>query len=254
MRRLHNRADLTLAPSTATAYQLRRHGVGPVAIWARGVDGELFHSARRDEQLRNRLLGHALGHLLVGFVGRLAAEKRVELLEPLSREPGVRLVVVGDGPRRAALERAMPDARFLGLCTGVDLARIVASLDLLVHPGQDETFCQAVQESLCAGVPVVAAASGGPLDLVRHGENGWLWAGGDPKVLAAQVAEIREDWAGLAAVRSRARPSVLGRTWAVVADQLVEHYRWVVAARSQAGVVVPIAVRRPPRASRRSAS
>src|SRR5206468_10762559 len=109
------------------------------------------------------------------------------------------------GPRRRALGRRMPGARFLGLRRGADLARIVASLDLMVQPGRDETFCQVVQEALCAGVPVITAAAGGPLDLVRHGENGWLWAGGDAHVLAAQVAWVREHRAALAAARERAR-------------------------------------------------
>ena len=161
LRRLHNSADLTLVPSSTTGYHLRRHGVGTLELWARGVDGNLFHPARRDERLRAEFTGGELGATVVGFVGRLAAEKRVEALAPLTRLPGVRVVVVGDGPRRRALERLMPGAQFLGLRTGTDLGRIVASLDLLVHPGNDETFCQVVQEALCAGVPVVTAAAGG---------------------------------------------------------------------------------------------
>jgi phosphatidylinositol alpha 1,6-mannosyltransferase len=165
LRRLHNRADLTLVPSSTTGYQLRRHGITTLGMWPRGVDGELFHPMRRDDRLRAELTGGALGATVVGFVGRLAAEKRIEALGPLSRLPGVHVVVVGDGPRRRALQRLMPDARFLGLRTGADLARLVASLDLVVHPGADETFCQAVQEALCSGVPVITAAAGGPLDL-----------------------------------------------------------------------------------------
>lgn len=235
LRRLHNRADLTLAPSSTSAYQLRQHGIETLAMWPRGVDAELFHPRRRDEQLRASLTGGALGSILVGYVGRLAAEKRVEALAPVTRLPGVAVVVVGDGPRRQRLTRLMPQAQFLGLRRGEELARIVASLDLLVHPGADETFCQVVQEALCSGVPVVTAAAGGPLDLVRHGENGWLWAGGDHAVLAAQVAAIREDRAALAAAASRARDSVVGRTWDVVVERLLAYYTDVLTAR--AGVV-----------------
>jgi phosphatidylinositol alpha 1,6-mannosyltransferase len=235
LRRLHNSADLTLAPSSTSAYQLRRHGIETLAMWPRGVDDELFHPSRRDEELRASLTGGALGTILVGYVGRLAAEKRVEALAQVARLPGVSVVVVGDGPRRPQLSRLMPHAQFLGLRRGEELARIVASLDLLVHPGADETFCQVVQEALASGVPVVTAASGGPLDLVRHSDNGWLWAGGKPAVLAAQVAAIREDRAGLAAAQSRARESVVGRTWDVVVDRLLDYYADVLAAR--AGVV-----------------
>jgi phosphatidylinositol alpha 1,6-mannosyltransferase len=232
LRRLHNRADLTLAPSSAAGYQLRAHGIAPVAIWARGVDGDLFTPRRRSESLRASLGGDQSAHrMLVGFVGRLAAEKRVELLEPLSRLPGVSLVIIGDGPRRAALQRLMPRARFLGQQTGTELATSMASLDLLVNPGADETFCQVVQEALCSGVPVVAAASGGPLDLVRHADNGWLWAGADPAVLAALVATVTDDRLGLARVRRRTRPSVVQRSWAQLGHELIGHYDAVLSGR-----------------------
>jgi phosphatidylinositol alpha 1,6-mannosyltransferase len=252
LRRLHNSADLTLVPSSTTAYQLRRYGIRALRQWPRGVDGRLFHPSRRDDDLRRTFTRAALGTLIVGYVGRLAPEKRVEALAPISRLPGVSMVVVGDGPRRRRLQRMMPQARFLGLRRGEDLARIMASLDLLVHPGPDETFCQVVQEALCSGVPVVCAASGGPLDLVRHGENGWLWAGGDPEVLAAQVAAVREDRAALAAARDRARASVVGRTWDVIADDLLAHYHRVLAARGIDQRVVPLKPARLTRLRRRA--
>ncbi|HEY3631443.1 MAG TPA: glycosyltransferase, partial [Jatrophihabitantaceae bacterium] len=169
------------------------------------------------------------------------------LLEATGRLAGVQLVVVGDGPRRRALQRVMPDATFTGQLTGAALGRVMASLDVLVHPGADETFCQVVQEALCSGVPVITAAAGGPLDLVRHGDNGWLWAGGDPKVLAAQVASVREDRAGLAAARDRARPSVVGRTWDAIAEQLMAHYRRVLATR---GIEHPVISLKPARLAR----
>jgi phosphatidylinositol alpha 1,6-mannosyltransferase len=234
---MHNLTDLTLVPSTSAAYQLRAHGIGPLAMWSRGVDSARFHPRHRSERLHRELGG--IGNLVVGFVGRLAAEKRIELLEPVSRLSGVQLVIIGDGPRRASLERAMPRARFLGLQTGHELARLVASLDLLVNPGSDETFCQVIQEALCSGVPVVAAAAGGPLDLVRHGENGWLWSGGDPTVLAAQVATIRRDRLELTAVAQRTRQSVVSRSWARIGDELIGHYRTVMAGRSSSSAAIP---------------
>jgi phosphatidylinositol alpha 1,6-mannosyltransferase len=104
--------------------------------------------------VRESFTGAAVGTLIVGYVGRLAPEKRVEALAPVSRLFGGSMVVVGDGPRRRRLQRMMPQARFLGLGRGeglprimASLARIMASLDLLVHPGPDETFCQVVQEA-----------------------------------------------------------------------------------------------------------
>ncbi len=225
VRHVHGTADLTLVPSSATAAVLRSRGVTELALWARGVDGRQFDPRRRDPQLRARLAPD--GELLVGVVARLAVEKRLHRLVEVDRLPGVRLVVVGDGPCRARLERLLPRAEFTGQRTGADLGRLVASLDLFVHPGRDETFCQAVQEALAAGVPAVVAAAGGPLDLVRHGRNGWLWSGDDPRVLAAMVAGLRDDRLALRAAAARARRSVVHRTWARVGDELLGHYAHV---------------------------
>jgi phosphatidylinositol alpha 1,6-mannosyltransferase len=230
LRRIHNAADLTLVPSSASAHQLTEQRIGPLAHWSRGVDTALFDPARRDESWR-RDVGQ--GRMIVGFVGRLAPEKRVHLLEPVSRLPGVRLVVIGDGPRRRSLERLMPAAVFTGQLIGDDLGRAMASLDVLVNTGADETFCQVVQEALCAGVPVIAAASGGPLDLVTHGRNGLLWEGADPDILAAHVSALRDDPTGRARLALRARPAVVHRTWAHLTDQLLGHYTQVIDARQR---------------------
>lgn len=127
----------------------------------------------------------------------------------------------------------MPDAHFTGMLSGIELSRHIASLDLLVNTGADETFCQVVQEALSSGVPVIAAASGGPLDLVRHRDNGWLWAGSDAEVLAALVAARRDDELELQAVARRAQGSVTGRSWAQLTQGLVGHYCQV------RGVAVP---------------
>ncbi len=228
LRRLHGLCALTLAPSTATVWQLRRHGITPVTRWGRGVDVAAFSPAHRSEALR-RVLAPG-GEAIVGYVGRLAPEKRVHLLRPVSRLPGVRLVVVGDGPSRSTVERRLPDATFLGFRGGRELSELYASFDVFVHPGAEETFCQAVQEALASGVPVIAPATGGPLDLVRHGENGWLWSGADPDLLADQVASLLADPVLRETMRLRARASVLGRSWASIGDELLAHYRAVLAA------------------------
>ncbi|MGZ0238106.1 glycosyltransferase family 4 protein, partial [Streptomyces sp. CPS1] len=164
IRSVHAAADRTLAPSTAALRDLEEHGVPRVRLWPRGVDTVRFRPDRRDEALRRELAPN--GELIVGYVGRLAPEKRVELLAGVCGLDGVRLVVVGDGPSRDQLAEALPGAVFLGRRTGDDLARIFASLDLFTHTGPLETFCQTVQEAMASGVPVVAPATGGPLDLV----------------------------------------------------------------------------------------
>lgn len=228
LRRLHSQCALTLAPSSASAWLLTRHGIGPVRRWARGVDLAAFSPAHRDERLR-RALGSPES-VLVGYVGRLAPEKRLHLLAPLTRLPGVKVVIIGDGPSRDVLRRRLPEATFLGLRHGAELSALYASLDVFVHPGTEETFCQSVQEALASGVPVVAAAAGGPLDLVRHGENGWLWPAGDPGLLRDQVAGLAADPALRAELAAGARPSVQGRGWERIGDELLGHYRSVLPA------------------------
>jgi phosphatidylinositol alpha 1,6-mannosyltransferase len=236
LRRVHGRVDLTLAPSTLAAWELRRHGIGPVAVWARGVDGQQFNPSHRSALLRHRLAPE--GQALVGYVGRLAREKQVHLLGHLRDLPGCRLVVVGDGPERAALERKLPGAAFLGFCRGVALSQAVASLDVFVHTGVDETFCQSIQEALASGVPVVAPASGGPLDLVRHGENGWLYPAAKPELLSGAVETLVDSAPLRQNMGHRATKSVQGRSWAALVDQLLGHYSsvagWTPAGREAA--------------------
>lgn len=229
IRSVHAAADLTLAPSSAALHDLDTHGVPRVKLWPRGVDTVRFRPDRRDPALRRALAPN--GELIVGYVGRLAPEKQVELLAGACALAGVRVVVVGDGPSRPALEDALPGAAFLGRRTGDDLARIFASLDVFVHTGPFETFCQTVQEAMASGVPVVAPAAGGPLDLVAHGRTGLLVPPGDAASVRDAVASLAADPALRSAYGAAGRDTVEGRTWAAVGDRLIGHYEDVLAAR-----------------------
>ncbi|MFD9320885.1 glycosyltransferase family 4 protein [Streptomyces sp. NPDC060053] len=229
IRSVHAAADLTLAPSSAALHDLDTHGVPRVKLWPRGVDTLRFRPDRRDEALRRALAPN--GELIVGYVGRLAPEKHVELLSGVCGLPGVRVVVVGDGPSRPGLEESLPGAVFLGNRTGDELARIFASLDVFVHTGPFETFCQTVQEAMASGVPVVAPAAGGPLDLVAHGRTGLLVPPRDATVVRDAVAELVADPARRAVYGAAGRATVEGRTWAAVGDRLIGHYEDVLAAR-----------------------
>jgi phosphatidylinositol alpha 1,6-mannosyltransferase len=222
LRRIHNAAERTLAPSAASAASLREHGVQRVWLWGRGVDTERFDPARCSPLLRQ---GRAPGgEVLVGYVGRLAPEKRVDLLWQVAALPGVRLVVVGGGPAAAALRRALPGAVFLGPRHGTDLATIYASLDVFVHSGACETFGQTLQEAAASGLPVVAPAAGGPLDLVDHGRTGYLVAPGDAAALAGAVALLAGDPQLRAAMGRAGRAKAIGRSWCALGDQLIDHY------------------------------
>jgi phosphatidylinositol alpha 1,6-mannosyltransferase len=253
--RLHSLADRTLAPSSWAVDALASRGVPRVHRWARGVDIARFRPSRRSAALRARLA--PAGRLLVGYVGRLAPEKQVERLAALAGLPGIRLVVVGDGPSEAKLRELLPaDTAFLGFKTGDELAEVYASLDVFAHTGPSETFCQAVQEALASGVPVVAPDAGGPRDLVAPGRTGYLVPPGahpaDPASAAALRAAVLRltDDEHRARCGQEARRSVLRRDWASMCDELLGHYAQVITTGTASG---PLGGRAGHRAGHRAA-
>jgi phosphatidylinositol alpha 1,6-mannosyltransferase len=229
-RNLHRNADRTLAPSSSAIESLAGQRVPRVHLWARGVDIAGFVPSARDEALRSAWSPD--GKPIVGFVGRLAPEKHVERLKVLARNGDVRLVIVGDGVDREKLEKDLPTAVFTGALYGAELAAAYASMDVFVHPGEHETFCQTVQEALASGVPVVAPNAGGPRDLVLPGRTGLLLAVEDFEAqlpgAVAHLIQARSHYA------PAARRSVLQRTWPVICDELLEHYEAVRGTRRAA--------------------
>ena len=225
-RHLHSRADRTLAPSTAAMEDLAAHRIPRVHKWARGVDVTGFAPSARSAALRSGWSPD--GKPIVGFVGRLAPEKHVERLAALARRDDLQLVVVGDGVDRAKLETALPSAVFTGALYGPELAAAYASMDVFVHPGEHETFCQAVQEAMASGLPVIAPDAGGPRDLVTPMQTGILLGVNEFEQRLSPAVDH------LIAERSRyapaARRSVLGRTWPVICDELLGHYEAVTGA------------------------
>jgi phosphatidylinositol alpha 1,6-mannosyltransferase len=230
--RIHRRADRTLVPSSASHAQLRALGVPNLHLWGRGVNLDLFGPVNRQPQLharwaRSRPGGDGL--VVVGYVGRLAAEKQVRRLREISEVPGTRLVVIGDGPERDWLRRHLPDAVFTGLLSGVELARAFASLDVFVHTGANETFCQTIQEAQASSVPVVAPAAGGPLDLIEHGHTGLLFDPADPEGLRSAVESLVRDPRLRVHLAAGGRLRVAGLSWPDVCEDLLRHYRAVTA-------------------------
>ncbi|MFW0786080.1 glycosyltransferase family 1 protein [Gordonia sp. CPCC 206044] len=234
-RRLHAMCDRTLAPSMQTMNMLAAHGIPRLYRWGRGVDVDQFAPLHRSADVRAGW--GATDRLVVGYVGRLAPEKHVERLASLGCDPTIRIVIVGDGPERRRLEQLMPHAVFTGELRGIELARAYASFDVFAHAGEHETFCQTVQEAMASGLPVVGPDAGGPRDLVSHCRTGYLLEPGEfADRLPSVVSVLRDDdlraefgRAGLAEVRSR--------TWPVICEELLGHYRAV----SSGGEAMPLA-------------
>jgi phosphatidylinositol alpha 1,6-mannosyltransferase len=221
--------------------------VGDLHLWGRGVELALFDPRHRSDDLHARwAAGPGVGErVVVGYVGRLAAEKNLHRLVEVSRVAGVDVVVVGDGPLRSRLERLLPAATFTGVLRGPELAEAFASLDVFVHPGEDETFCQTVQEAQASGVPVVAAGAGGPLDLVEHRVTGLLYDPADPRSLRRSVARLVGDPLLRRSLGRAGQAAVQGRTWESVVVLLVaEHYLPLTELSGSSEPVAPAGPRR----------
>lgn len=228
VRQIHNLAYATYAPSTVSQAELISQGVARVDIWGRGVDSKLYQPSKRSEALHQSWASQ--GECVIGYMGRLAKEKQVENLAPLADVPGIKIVIIGDGPARAQLEKTLPNALFLGLKKGEELAQCLASLDLFVHTGEYETFGQAIQEAQACGLAVVAPAKGGPIDLVADGVDGLLYPPGDVAALKDAVVSLVNNPDKLAQFGDAARKKVADKTWDSVCAEMVEHYEEAIQA------------------------
>ncbi len=241
VRWVHNGADLTLAPSTASARDLAKAGIVRVRRWGRGVDLDLYHpnNRRHPDVVALRELLSPDGEVVVGYVGRIAPEKQVERLAVLRGMSGIRIAVVGDGPSEVAVRRTMRrmSVAWLGRRGGTDLAAAYAAMDVFVHTGTEETFGQTVQEAHAAGLPVVAPNAGGPIDLVRHGIDGFL-VDTDAQLRGA-VQALVDDGALRRRMGEAGRRAVLHSSWAALCDRLVEHYRTAIEHRAASGTRLP---------------
>ena len=222
--KIHSMTDRTLAPSPHSALDLHLAGVPNVFLWRRGVDSELFHPDKRNPYIRKQLLGLNSRRKLIGYVGRLAGEKRVQDLEILDKQDNLQLIIVGEGSQRSKLERLLPNAKFLGFKSGNELAEIYANLDLFVHPGPNETFCQTVQEALASGTPCIVPKTGGAKDLIKSNETGYVVDTTNPKALLETVS-THLDRIDQKLMRQNARESVAFRTWKTINSELREHYK-----------------------------
>lgn len=200
LRAFHNRTDRTFVPTRELQRQLSELDFERLTVSTRGVDARQFAPHYRSEALRAQW-GAAAGSPVVLVVGRLAVEKNLGVvLDAFNavREhmPGARLVMVGDGPQRNALQRRCPDAVFAGTQHGEALAAHYASADVFLFPSVTETFGNVVVEAMASGLPVVAFDTAAAGMHVRSGENGCLAPLGDAAALTRATVALAAD-AGL---------------------------------------------------------
>jgi glycosyltransferase involved in cell wall biosynthesis len=191
MREYHNQADVNITVSSIMQAELAHRGFERVECWPPAVDCLLFHPDAGSNAMRARLASGRLNKKVLLTVSRLAPEKSVEFLAGvLERLPDTSLAIVGDGPHRAALEKAFAglDAHFVGYLKGEELAEAYASADAFVYASETETMGNVVLEALASGCAVIAPRAGGIPNLVKHGETGLLYA---PRDLDGAVRAVQ---------------------------------------------------------------
>ncbi|WP_017941295.1 MULTISPECIES: glycosyltransferase family 1 protein [unclassified Thioalkalivibrio] len=232
LRRFHNRCDVTLAPTQALAATLAAQGFERVRVMARGVDTRRFTPARRSSRLR-RQWGAGTATPVVLYVGRLAPEKNLALVIEAFRAlqpqlPEARLVLVGDGPSRAALERAHTDVIFTGQQVGQALAQHYASADLFLFPSTSETFGNVVIEAMASGLPVLAFDTAAAHEHVTTAVSGVRVpltgeASVDAAAFAGAAAALAQDSEAWGEMGRNARAHARGLDWVEVVAGFEAH-------------------------------
>jgi glycosyltransferase involved in cell wall biosynthesis len=229
LRRFYAACDEVYVPSASMAEHLVAEGFADnIVLWARGVDTERFQPRRRSPEFR-ATLGIDAQEPIIAFVGRLVREKRLDTVIDVVaslRQAGAphRMLVVGDGPDRAMLERGMPGAVFTGFLTGDSLATAYASSDIFLFPSDTESFGSVTLEAMASGLPTVCADATGSRSLVDEGVTGFLAPAADPAAFVRPLKSLIGDAALRGAMGEAARARSLGFSWDAAMGGLLERY------------------------------
>lgn len=248
LRKFHNRCDLTMVPTESLRQQLAGQGLERLRVVARGVDAQRFDPARRSTALRAQW-GAGPDTPVVLHVGRLAPEKNLGLLLQAVQamrgiDPRVRLVMVGDGPLRAELERtcAGQGVVFAGARRDDDLATHYASGDIFLFPSVTETFGNVTPEAMASGLAVLAYGYAAAAQLVTEGESGLLAPLEQPAQFIAQAERLARDQVLVQRLRLQARAAAVALAWPQIVGELESTFE-ALARQGQSGVRAATAAR-----------
>jgi glycosyltransferase involved in cell wall biosynthesis len=229
----YGKCERILVPSAATRELLiaAKIRADKIRLWTRGVDTECFTPAKRSAAMRDRW-GVSEARPALIYVGRLSREKGLELVPSIARtlrEAGVdhRLVFVGDGPMRAALQQACPDAIFTGALAHAEVATAMASADLFIFPSRTDTLGNVVLEAQACGLPVLVSDAGGPRENILEGESGFVCAERGALDMPVRALQLASDRSQRVAMGNAARAYALSRGWTSAMAPLYDAYREV---------------------------
>ena len=224
LRYFHNKADCTLVPTTSLQRELEQNNYQNVLVVSRGVDAELFQPAKRDAGLRASW-GADDDTPVVMLVSRIAAEKNLPVVfqafqEMRAADTRAKLVIVGDGPARAELQKQHPDAIFAGMQTGEALAKYYASGDIFLYPSLTETYGNVTVEAMASGLATIAYDYAAAKQHIRHDVNGLLVPFGDTAAFITQAKSLISDMGRVQRLRHEARHTVESLTWEHIMGQM----------------------------------
>jgi len=240
LRKFHNKADCTLVPTSALLEDLEKHGYLNLRVVARGVDTHLFHPGKRSEALRTRW-GVRPEQPVAIYVGRLAPEKNLPVVLKAFHAmqavcPEARLVLVGDGPERAALQAAHPASIFAGMRSGEDLAMHYASGDIFLFPSLTETYGNVTVEAMASGLAVIAYDYAAAAEHIRHGFNGMVAGFDDAKEFVRLAAGLVNDPVCISEFGRLARETTEKIDWECVHDEFETALLDVIASAENGAV------------------
>ncbi len=217
LRHFHNKAACTMVPTASLQQQLEFEGYKNVVVVSRGVDTELFHPAKRSAELRATWQA-ADDTPVVMLVSRIAPEKNLQVViqafEQMRKiNPLTRLVMVGDGPARAELEKQHPHLIFAGMQTGEALAQHYASGDIFLYASLTETYGNVTIEAMASGLATVAYDYAAARQHMRHDVNGLLVPFADTDAFVTQAKALVSDMDRVQRLRVAARETVESLTW-----------------------------------------